>query len=102
MSRRSLWSAHFLDTDSGEIDRFDVDESGVADDVARLDDINIRIDYEGAVESLRVDATTTNQLVEAGMDDTFAIFYETVVLRYRLDYDTRTATLLRLEPSPSE
>lgn len=96
---RSLWSAHFLDADS-EDDRFDVDESGVAGDVAELD-IDGRFDYGGAVQSLRVDATTMNEFVERGAD-THVIVYETVVLRYRLDYDTRTATLLRLEPSPGE
>ena len=92
--------AHFLDADSGDGDRFDVDESGVAGDIAGLD-IDGRFDYGGAVQSLRVDATTMNEFV--GRDaDSYVIVYESVVLRYRLDYDMRTATLLRLEHSPGE
>ena len=95
---RSLWSAHFLDADSGDGDRFDVDESGVAGDVAGLD-IDGRFDYGGAVQSLRVDATTMNEFV--GRDaDSHVIVYGTVIVHYRLDYDVRTATLLRLEPNP--
>lgn len=96
---RSLWSAHFLDADADD-DRFHVDESGVAGDVAELD-IDGRFDYGGAVQSLRVDATTMNEFVERGAD-THVIVYESVVLHYRLDYDMRTATLIRLEPSPGE
>ena len=97
----SLWSAHFLEPDPADGDLFRVDESGVAGDVADLDFESV-IHYGAAVDSLRADATIMNQLVEHGPDDTLAIVCGTVMLRYRLDYDMRTATLLRLEPGPGE
>ena len=95
----SLWSAHFLEPDPADL--FRVDESGVAGDVADLDFESV-VHYGDAVDSLRADAMIMNQLVEHGPDDTLIIVCGTVMLRYRLDYDMRTATLIRLEPSPGE
>lgn len=95
MSGASLWSSHLLDPG------FAVDESAVEHEAEGLDD-EARIDYEKAVRSLREDATTVNPYVKQDEGDMYGLFLRYVVLRYRLDYDTRTATLLRLEPSPGE
>lgn len=95
MSGASLWSSHLLDPG------FDVDESAVEHEVEGLDD-ETRIDYERAVRSLRDDATTVNPYVKRDEGDRYGLFLRSVVLHYRLDYDMRTATLIRLEPSPGE
>ena len=96
MAGTSLWGAHFLEPDSEELDRFDV--HGVADGFDTLD-IDSRIHYEQALCSLRDDATTMNPYVQEVAENTFTITRNTVVVRYRLDYEMRRVTLLRVDPA---
>ena len=92
-----LWSAHFLDPDSEELDRFDV--QGVAEGMESLDIVS-RIHYEKALRDLRDDATTMNPYVRETAENTFVILYRTVAVNYHLDYAMRRVTLLRVEHSP--
>lgn len=91
-----LWSAHFLEPDSDELDRFDV--QGVAEGMESLDIVS-RIHYEKTLRDLRDDATTMNPFVRETSENTFAVFYRTVAVNYHLDYAMRRVTLLRVEPN---
>ena len=93
-----LWSAHFLEPDSEELDRFDI--HGVAEGLDNLD-IDSRIHFEQALNGLRDDATTMNPYVQEVAENTFAITHITVVVRYRLDYGMRRVTLIRADPATS-
>ena len=94
-----LWSAHFLEPDSDEPDRFNV--QGVAEGVESLDIVS-RIHYEKTLRYLRDDATTMNPYVRETSENTFAILYKTVAVNYHLNYDMRRVTLLRVEPNPAQ